>query len=208
MATRVRMQVLSVLFMLGVQACSSAPPVELYYPAHEPKKIDLPLPAPLNGQRPALHVANFVDERPWTRIGNTRTAWGFHTGVIEASTPVHRWFEESLASAMAKKGFQVGSAEQAQVYIEGKLREAFVAKRFFYEGKIKWLFIARCSCHDKILISKELEAQASLEGDREDAFAECMALLVDNAAERMADELEPIRLGHLHAAMHHRLGAR
>jgi len=173
--------------------------VELYYPARLPQhKLYLPLQPPSQGQRPSLQVAPVEDLRPWPRIGGTRSDWEFHVRIIEASNSVPEWFQSGLAHGLEKQGFPPGVLEPARVSVECKLRELFVAKRFFYEARLRMLLIARCTCHQKVLISKEFEQAYSLEAKPESSHAEALASLLMHATERVANELAYLRNADLH----------
>jgi len=195
-----RLHPLLLAFALLLEGCiSPQSEVELYYPRRgEQKQITLPVLAPSSGQRPSLHVIGFEDVRPWSRVGESRSDWGFHTNVIEPSNSVNQWLRDGLTLALAQEGYGLVARETAGVTIEGKLRELFSAERFSYEALLRLLVVARCGCHGKILISKELTFTTLLDGQAQSGHAESLAIVLEQAAIQIAQELKFLRTSSVH----------
>lgn len=191
---------LGLAILLGLVGCiNPRTQVELYYPSRLAQhKLYLPLQVPSEGQRPSLEVAPVEDLRPWSRVGGIRSDWDFHVRVIEASNSVPEWFQSGLAQGLEQQGYPPRGQEPARVSVECKLRELFVAKRFFYEAQLKVFLVARCTCHQKVLVSKEIEQAFSLEDQPEASHAEALAGLLVHATERIANELAHLRNSDLH----------
>jgi hypothetical protein len=167
--------------------------VELYLSRRSPaKNFELPIPLAYREARPVLRVMPILDLRPWPRIGEIRSGLGFHVNVIESSTPPAEWLSLGLAHTLNQMGYEVPAEGPANVLLEGKLRKLFVSKRFSYEAELSMLIIARCSCHRKILVTKEFEQVAILDGEYENGFPEALAILLEQTGEFIAHQLSPI----------------
>lgn len=195
-----RLLCLGLFGLLGLAACTNPrSSVELYYPPKTPAhKIGVNLSHLGSDLRPSVHVLPFEDVRSFRRVGEYRTDWGFHAKLINPSNSVGEWFRAGLSRAIEDMGFELVSADAAQITLGGKLREAFVSKRFFYDTRLDLHLVVRCGCHGKILVSRELKLESSLKAEENEEYAEALAEILEHTGEAIALELEHLRMGTLH----------
>jgi hypothetical protein len=173
--------------------------IDLYFPRRsEAENFEKAIAPPLREARPVLRVMPIEDLRRWPRIGEVRSGLGFHVNVIESSEPPADWLTEGLSYTLNEMGYETSDELPFNILLEGKLRKLFVSKRFSYEAELSMLIVARCSCHRKILVTREFEQVAILDGEDENGFAEALAYLLEQTGEFIASQLSPIWSESLH----------
>jgi hypothetical protein len=177
-------------------ACATSPRrVELRYP---PASAAPETAVPERDDAPTVVVGAFTDTRPWSRIGEHRNAIGLFTERIEPDAPVEEWVVDGLRLELGVAGVpgataRADAAAGVDFAVSGRVQEAYVSQRFYYEGLLNLAVFVRCTCHGKIFLSRTYEEGSSLDTATEDGYVEALGRALQVVGRRLAQDVLALR---------------
>ncbi len=183
------------VLVLGTTAClASVHTVPLHYPplVSDPHAGSAAAADETEARSlPTVGVGAFVDRRSWSRIGEARSSWGFHYASIEAAGALDEWTREAIVFELERLRVDAALVESDaargfDLLIEGRVRDAFVSRRFYLEPRLKLTAFVRCTCHRRILQRLVFEESASYDRDAEGRHAEALSRVLERAARGIA----------------------
>ncbi len=188
------------LLQLALSACGARTrSIALDYPPEAGSRHALPVAAVAPGKEAALvSVELFHDARRYPPVGETRTRWDRHTGMIESEQPVSAWVKRGIEFELERLGVPLAHGEGAGIdqppatpalRLEGRIREAFASQRFFIEARVYLYAWLRCSVHGEILLARTYEGNALIEEEERERHGEALGRALEQAAGKLAADV-------------------